>query len=178
MFVWTGILLYNQLNELKNRAIQIEKELDFKLSCHNLPSHISLKISFFIEDDKFDEVVEDLTNFYHHLLPFTVECEGIEKEDEVVWLRMKENVLLKCAQLSLNSLLERHFNIPLHPYDCDFKFHSTLFMSDEKQKIATAYELIKEQPFPEKLTVNRFVIGKSENGMIGSYSIHNEITIY
>lgn len=177
MFVWTGILLDNQLCELKNKAMQIENELDFKPSCHTLPSHISLKISFFIDDDKFDKVVEDITDFYHHLLPFTVECEGIEKEDEIVWLRIKENVLLKCAWLSLNSLLERHFNIPLHPYDCDFKFHSTLFMGKEEQKTTTAYELIKNHPFPEKLTVNRFVIGISEKGMIGSYSIHKEIAI-
>ena len=54
MFVWTGILLDNQLEELKNDAIKIEKELGLKLSCHELPSHISLKISFFIEDEKFD----------------------------------------------------------------------------------------------------------------------------
>ena len=65
MFVWTGILLDNQLCELKNKAMQIENELDFKPSCHTLPSHISLKISFFIDDDKLDELVEDLISIIH-----------------------------------------------------------------------------------------------------------------
>ena len=177
MFVWTGILLEDQLNELKDKARKIEGDLKFPLSCHELPSHISLKISFFVEDDKFDKVVEELTNLYHHLLPFTVECDGIQKEGQIVWLRMKENVLLKCAQISVNSLLERRFNVPLHPYDCDFKFHSTLFMDNDKERIDSAYELIKDQTFPKNLSVNKFIIGKSNTGELGTFSIHKQITI-
>ena len=141
-----------------DKARKIEGDLKFPLSCHELPSHISLKISFFVEDDKFDKVVEELTNLYHHLLPFTVECDGIQKEGQIVWLRIKENVLLKCAQISVNSLLERHFNVPLHPYDCDFKFHSTLFMDNDKERIDSAYELIKDLTFPKTLSVNKFII--------------------
>jgi hypothetical protein len=90
---------------------------------------------------------------------------------------MKPNELLTCMQYSLNHLLLREFNIPLHPYDSDFKFHSTLFLNCDKQKIEKAYQFIKNEEFPKNLKASKFVIGTSNTGEIGTYSVHKEICI-
>ena len=177
MFIWTAILLDKQLEKLKNKARKIENELNLKPSCHELPSHISLKISFEVADEKFDDVANRITEFYHHLIPFEIECDCIGKEGEIVWLKMRQNELLTCVQYSLNQLLLREFDIPLHAYDCDFKFHSTLFLNDDEQKINKAFALIKNEDFPQKLKASKFVIGISKTGELGSYSVHKEICI-
>ena len=177
MFIWTAILLDEQLAELKNKARKIEEELNLKPSCHELPSHISLKISFEVADEKLDDIINRIDDFYHHLIPFEVECDCIEKEGEIVWLKMKQSHLLKCVQISLNELLLREFNVPLHPYDCDFKFHSTLFLNSDEEKIIQAFDLIKNETYPKTLKASKFVIGISQTGELGSYSVHKEICI-
>ena len=64
---------------------------------------------------------------------------------------------------------------PRHEYDLDFMFHTTLFMDDDTEKVAKAYEKVKDISVPDKLVASRFVIGTSESGDLGTYKIHKTI---
>lgn len=45
MYIWSGILVEDELETLKNSAIALEKELDIP-TLFDFPMHVSTKISF------------------------------------------------------------------------------------------------------------------------------------
>lgn len=53
MYVWIGIDMDNQLQEIKKKAIIIDNNMNFKNSCFTLPLHISLKTAFKVEKQQF-----------------------------------------------------------------------------------------------------------------------------
>ena len=73
------------------------------------------------------------------------------------------------------TVLEK-YNIPLHEYDLDYKFHTTLFMDDDWEKVKQAYRKIRHMKLPARLTAERFVIGVSASGALGTYRIYKTIT--
>ena len=64
MFIWVGIDVDSQLKEIKECTQTVENELRFKYSNFKLPLHISLKISFEVTDDMFENVIEDILEVY------------------------------------------------------------------------------------------------------------------
>ena len=71
----------------------------------------------------------------------------------------------------LNVLMQDRFGIALHPYDSDFIFHTTLFMDQDNDKLAHAYEMVRSIPLPTTLRVSRCLIGMSPSGKPGDYRI-------
>ena len=63
----------------------------------------------------------------------------------------------------------------MHEYDLDFKFHTTLFMDDDIQKVCQAYNLIENITLPNYFLINKFLIGQSDDGKLGSYKIINNV---
>ena len=57
------------------------------------------------------------------------------------------------------------------------KGSTTLFMDDDAEKTKKAYELIKSEPIPEKIYADGFLMGRSENGDLGTYKIFGKITV-
>ena len=177
MYIWIGILIDGQLDALRDRAIRIERELSLPLSCFTLPQHISLKISFFVDDADASRVIDSVEHFLEGQKPFSVEVRGIEREGNIVWVRMEEREELTALSLSLGKMLEREWGVGYHPYDLDFKFHSTLFMDDDPRRIAVAYERIKDTAVPERLLVDTFVIGTSHSGALGTYRVERTVSV-
>ena len=177
MYIWLGINVDGQLSDLRGRAEEIEKGLGVKNSCYTLPMHISLKISFPVSDELFDSIVNDVAGIYSSHQPFDVEVDGIENESVIVWIRMKENEKLNAIHDELNELLLRKYGVPLHEYDTDYKFHTTLFMDSDTDKMHAAYDAIKNEPVPKILRADRFIIGTSPSGALGTYSVYKEINI-
>lgn len=177
MFIWLGIDVDNQLLEIKKKANIIEKELNFNHSNFTLPFHISLKMSFNLDDSLFEKVLDDVLSIYQAIKPFEVEVKGIENNHTICWIRMKENEKLN----EIHDLLNKHFlekyNIPLHEYDLDYLFHTTLFMDEDENKINQAYLLIKNSSLPKLLRVNKMIIGGSPSGALGTYKVFKEITL-
>ena len=177
MYIWLGINVDGQLSDLRGRAEEIEKGLGVKNSCYTLPMHISLKISFPVSDELFDSIVNDVAGIYSSHQPFDVDVKGIENESVIVWIRMKENEKLNAIHDELNELLLRKYGVPLHEYDMDYKFHTTLFMDSDTDKMHAAYDTIKNEPVPKILRADRFIIGTSPSGALGTYSVYKEIKI-
>ena len=74
-------------------------------------------------------------------------------------------------------MLFEKYGVGLHEYDCDYKFHTTLFMENNEEKIRSAYETVKNVYLPEKISVNKLLIGVSESGKLGSYRVFREVNI-
>ena len=171
MYVWTGIDVERQLTAVKQRAWKINDALVFENFCTTLPLHISLKMSFWVDGAIVNEVMNTIEKYYATIEPFEISLKGIEDEGCIVWIRMDECAELNRVHDDLNRILSERYGVGLHEYDCDYKFHTTLFMGREEEKIHAAYAQIKDEPLPQKLVANRFVIGGSESGELGTYAV-------
>ena len=177
MYIWIGINVDDQLSGIKEKAAKIDREAEFKNSCFTLPLHISLKISFPAESADFQSVIDDITDYYRSIKPFEISVKGFEKDRNIVWIRMVNNREIDKIHDDLNEMLLSKYKVGLHEYDLDYKFHTTLFMDDDEDKISKAYELIRDVRLPKSLNINRFLIGISDSGNLGTYSIYREIKV-
>ena len=175
MYIWIGIDVDKQLQELKEKAKSIETKIGFERSNFTLPYHISLKISFEIDDCNLGQIVNDISDIYSEIEPFYIDVKEIEHHNTIVWIMMLKNRSLYRLHDRLNNFLLEKYNIPLHEYDTDYKFHTTLFMDDNSNKVSDAYEEIKDCRIPKRLLANKFVIGTSPNGEFGTYKVIKEI---
>ena len=175
MFIWLGIDVDDQLQGVKKKAMEIEQGIGFEKSNFTLPYHISLKISFEVNEMTFDDVVKDISEIYTKVQPFDVFVKGIELENSISWIMMHKNYHLDILHDSLNKILLEKYGVPLHEYDTDYKFHTTLFMDENADKVVAAYGLIRGEILPERLIANKFVIGVSSTGEFGTYRVIKEI---
>ena len=171
MFVWIGIDVDSQLEKIKKKAQAIEREIGFVNSNFTLPLHVSLKISFQIEDSLFDSVKADIISIFDEFDSFEIDVRGIEFENNICWIRMERNNSLDGIHDRLNSVMLEKYGIPLHEYDLDYKFHTTLFMDSDCGKVARAYDMLGDVYIPSKLLADKFVIGTSEKGALGTYRV-------
>lgn len=177
MYIWVGIDVDSQLWDIKHTAYSAEKEIGFKNSNFTLPLHISLKISFPVDDGIYLDVVQALTEYFKTLSPFEICVKGIENETSIVWIRMSHNETLNKIHDKLNSMLLDSYGVGLHEYDGDYKFHTTLFMEDNNEKTDIAYDKVKNIKIPEKLIANKFVIGISDTGALGTYRVFRTVKV-
>ena len=177
MYIWTGIDVDSQLSDVKSRAIAVNKELGLEHFCFTLPFHVSLKMSFEPSAEDESKIISTMTSILLSEKPFDLEIQGFELDSNIAWIRMKESAKLNGLHDRLCSVLSENFGIALHEYDLDYKFHTTLFMDDNTDKVSAAFNRIKDQKLPTKLRVNRFVIGTSQSGALGTYSIFREIIL-
>ena len=171
MFVWVGIDVDGQYDEIRAKAMEVDKEMCFKHSCFTLPMHISLKISFEIDKNQFENIVETILSVYENIKPFEIPVKRVENHGNICWIRMWDNASLNALSAQINGILAENHGIPLHEYDLDFQFHTSLFMDDDHGKVDAAYNQVKDVKLPEKLIANRFVIGTSESGRLGTYKV-------
>ena len=177
MYIWIGIDVNDQLEALRSRGKEIEDKIGFSNSCYTLPYHISLKISFEVDNDIYSQVIMDILNYYNTINPFELDVRGIENEGTIAWIRMKENHILNQIHDDLDLLLLNKYGIPRHEYDLDYKFHTTLFMDSNSEKVMMAYDQIKGFELPKTLMVNKMLIGSSETGALGTFKITHNVKI-
>ncbi len=175
MYIFLAIDVDNQFSEIKNKASIIDENIGFQNSCFTLPMHISLKASFKIDSSNFDSVIEEVVNYYSSIQSFKIDIYRLEMYDNIVWIRMCRNRELDKAHDDINRILLEKHNIGLHEYDLDYKYHTTLFMDDNTHSIKEAYNLINKTELPQNIMANQFIIGVSETGELGSYSIYRKI---
>lgn len=178
MYIWAAINVDNQLQTQKRIVKDIEKDISFNESNVSLlPLHISLKISTEINEEIEDEVRKDIADILRSTPRFNIDVEGVENSGTVVWIKMKENNELKSLHEKLCVLFKEKFNVPLHQFDDGFVFHSTLFLDSDVEKIKKAYMKVKNIALPQTLVAQKFIIGSSKNGEIGTYSVDQEIDV-
>ena len=177
MFIWVGINVEEQLKETRMAVDGVFERIDISNVTCQLPLHISLKISFEIKNEVFDSVLNDIIDIYNAQKPFEIKVKGIEKHENIMWIRMYSNEDLEALATSLNVMLRDKYGVPLHEYDLDFIFHTTLFMDDDAEKINAAHNLLGDLKLPQTLTANTFVIGKSETGENGTYMVYKTVRV-
>ncbi len=177
MYLWLAINLDDQLSLLREQAEQIEKRLTTENTVFGLPLHVSLKISFFVPDDMVKTVVNTIKDYYLKIIPFYILPFGIERENSIVWIRMKESEQLCKIHNDLDDLLSCKYGIKQHMFDLDFKFHTTLFMDSDSEKVELAYNLLKNIEIPGALAANELIIGSSNSGKIGTYKVDHYVKI-
>ena len=74
-------------------------------------------------------------------------------------------------------ILNEKFNIPYHPFDIDYVFHTTLFMNSDNDIIAKGYEKLKDVKLPKEIHIHRFLVGYSLDGSPESYQVSKEIEV-
>ncbi len=175
MYIFIAIDVDNQLLEIKNKSKIIDKNIEFINSCFKLPLHISLKTSFKVDSSIFDNVINDITNYFLSIKPFRIDIYKLEMYDNIIWIRMNRNKELDKTHDELNKLLLEKYNIRMHEYDLDYKYHTTLFMDDNVNNIKEAYSFINKENLPKSIIANNFIIGVSQTGKLGSYKIYKRI---
>ncbi len=177
MYVWIGIDVDSQYDEIKVVTKRAEEEIGFDHSNFTLPLHVSLKISFPVANEEFNSIFDTINYLLASQSKFVFEVKGVELHENICWIRMNESDELNRLSEVINiTLLEKH-GIPLHEYDLDYQFHTTLFMDDDSAKVRAGYDRIKDVPLPKTLVANRFVIGTSETGDLGTYKVVERIDV-
>ena len=171
MYIWVGADVDSQLGEIKDLTKKTEEALGIVPSTLTLPLHISLKISFCVDNRIVDDVIESLSEIYETIKPFYVRTKKIEHRGKLVWIRTKKSAKLDSIHNRLDKVLNEKHSVELHDFDRHYLFHTTLFMCEDKEKSGTAYEAVKEAPLPQKLRIDRLVIGQSPDGTAGTYKV-------
>lgn len=171
MYIWAAIDIDDQLQEQKEAVKRIEKEIGFAQSDISLlPLHISLKISSEVKKEDENNLTEDIKALLRTVRPFAIEVDKTELNGNIIWIRMKENPKLKYLHDALCDIYAG-YGIALHAYDMDFRYHSTLFLDGDEDKIREAFGKIKNMALPEKIIADQFIVGSSPDGKVGSYSV-------
>ena len=90
---------------------------------------------------------------------------------------MRRTKKLNLLHDSINNLLKSQiWHRSCTAYDLDYIFHTTLFMDDNTKEVYAAYDRIKTQNLPDRLTADRFLIGTySKSGELGTYTVLKEV---
>ncbi len=177
MYIWVAIDVNEQVIKLREVAENYIKEHGLSSTTFSLPFHISLKISFQVPDDKIEEVVSDICDFYKSLKPFQIKIKGIEKSGQIVWITMQDSYELADIHKKLDEMLLEKYGVAQHGFDKDFIFHTSVLMLNNEEEIARAYDAIKGTNIPKTLRAERFIIGSSNLGLAGTYSVVEEIDL-
>ena len=177
MHVWLGIDLDSQLQQLKSLVAQIRAKTGMPLENPTFPMHTSLKISFQIDDDLLPKVVNDLSNYFATQKPFQLQLDQPECHPNIAWLLYKPHPQLVQISNHLNNYLLANYNVPLHEYDTDFKYHSTLFLDGTPEQIAQGFDVLKQFPLPQKVTANTFCIGTSDSGANYTFDVIRRVVV-
>ena len=171
MYIWVGADVDSQLGEIKELTKKTENALRIAQSTLSLPLHISLKISFCVDDRIVGEVIDSVSEIYDTVKPFQVRTKKIEHRGKLVWIRMKKSAKLDSIHNRLDKMLNERHGVELHDFDNHYLFHTTLFMCEDKEQSGAAFEAVKKAPLPKKLRIDRLVIGTSPDGTVGTYQV-------
>ncbi len=177
MYIWVAIDVNEQVNKLREVAENYINERGLSSTTFTLPFHISLKISFQISDDKFEDAVSDIREFYKSLKPFEIKTKGIERAGSIVWITMQDSDELVDIHKKLDEMMFEKYGVLQHDFDKDFKFHTSVLALNDAVDILKAYDAIKDTDIPKTLNAESFIIGSSAEGLAGTYSVIEEIEL-
>lgn len=176
MFLWIGCKLPEEFeHEIRQHCLALNAQIGLDTAAFALPQHVSLKISF--DTDRAAEILEDLAQFASNQAPFSVRIMGVEQFGNILWMPIAENRSLQQLHDLLDIRLESSFGIPQHEFDKCFKFHSTLFMDTDLEKVSQMHTALKDYPIDRELTVDTFLLGESETGKPGTCRIVRQIKV-
>ncbi len=171
MNIWVAVDASEALASLRNQALALAQTIGLSPAPYTLPQHISLKISFPIDDALADDVIEAMTSLLEKTPSFPIEPERIEQNGTILWLVCRASDALRSLHNALDRMLSERYQIPQHPFDLAFCFHSTLAIDSDEEKIRTAADALTASSVPTAFVARRFLIGTSPDGAAGTYSV-------
>lgn len=175
MYIWVALDLSSALSSLRSRAMLENRTIGLSEVAFSLPQHISLKISFSVDDGVSDQVIGAISEALKDIAPFSVALQGLERLSGLLWVRAREDMTLRTLHERLDTLLSEQFGIEQHPFDSAFAFHSTLFQDENEAGLDRMMTRLSDALLPACVTPDGFLIGISPSGKAGSFSVVSKI---
>lgn len=174
MYLWMAVDLAGQLEEIRRRALKENEKIGLSEAAFTLPAHVSLKISFPVAGEASESVQQEAAEIFRRMPPFSIRVKGLQQGPGVLWIAMEENEKLRLLHEKMVALAAE-YGAPAHPFDLDFCYHSTLFLSGETEKLALMEKALEEVRLPGCVPAAGFLIGGSESGKPGEYRVFRRI---
>ena len=171
MYIWIACDISESYGRVREKCIENNRDLHINELAFLLPQHISLKISFRVDDSVSENVISEVASYLSDQPAFDIGEPVPELFGNILWLRFPEAGIMQELHSQLDSQLSDKFGIPRHEFDCDFIFHSTLFIDDNVDLLRKMYKRMSGIPLPKSTIINRFIIGSSDSGEAGTYSV-------
>ena len=174
MYIWIGCKLPEEFEqEIRNHCLALNEKIGLDTVAFTLPQHISLKISFAVEQPTL--ILEELSAFLGQQSAFAVRMKNPERAGNILWLPVEENECLKRLHEELDIRLKAQFGVVQHPFDQAFLFHSTLFIDEDVSKITRMEKMLANTSWEREVWVDTFLLGISETGKPGTYRVIKQI---
>lgn len=161
MYVWVGCDVNPKFLEYREKVKEFNADLKLSGQALNFPQHISLKITFEMDEDVAKHCIKDMIEFLKEAKPFTAKADKLElTDDNIIWLKMVENEQFKYLHEELDQIAIS-YAVKQHAFDKNFIFHSTVIMDDDREKLEKMFERLQGVPYPEELKINTFLVGHS-----------------
>lgn len=165
MYIWVGCDINPKFIEYREKVKELNAELNLSETALKLPQHISLKITFEMDEEIAKHCIKDIIELLKTAKPFTAKIEELElRGDGIIWLRVQENEEFTALHKELDEIAISYAVKP-HALDKQFIFHSTVIMDGDKERLAIMYEKLKDIPYPEELKINTFLVGHSDDNI-------------
>lgn len=174
MHLWTAVDAEGALEAIQQRALLENQKIGLPEIAFLLPAHVSLKISFFVPPAQAEAAIGEMAAILRAQPAFDIRVQGIERIPGCLWIRMEENAALQSLHQKMVALGEK-YGAPPHPFDLNYHYHATLFLSDDAEKMAWMEALLQHFPLPQVIRADRFIIGGSDTGAMGSYRVYQKI---
>jgi 2'-5' RNA ligase len=170
MYIWIACDVSESLSCIRKACVLKNQELLLDETAFSLPQHISLKISFEVANTISDDVIGFVSEYLSEQPELVLDAPSPELYGSILWLKFSEDPELLRMHRELDDSLLHKFAVQQHEYDKDFKYHSTLFI-DSSSDLEPMYRFVSCLGMPEKIKIDRFIIGVSESGKAGEYSV-------
>ena len=109
MYIWIGIDVDEQVKNIREKVREQEILSGVEKSNLTLPFHISLKMSFPMEEARAAAVMDAVEAYLRTIKPFEIPVAGIEYHTTITWIRMRENPALDRIHDGLDAMLAERF---------------------------------------------------------------------
>ena len=170
MYIWIGCAVPEDIAApLRAYCLECNRSLGLSTVAFTLPQHISLKISFSVDEP--EPVLDYLESTLSLQSRFEAGFTEVSRLGSILWCSVDQNPRLQQLHQQLDTLLQTHWGVTPHPFDLDFQFHSTLFLDSDEGKLEQMCSLLQRYPLPETFPVTTCLLGTSPDGTPGSYQV-------
>ena len=160
MYVWIGCDINPKFFEFREKVKALNADIGASETALNFPQHVSLKITFEMDDEIAKHCIKDIIELLKGAKSFVAKTQQMELKDGIIWIRVEENEQFKALHEELDQIAIS-YAVKQHEFDKNFIFHSTVIMDEDNEKLSALYEKIKDIPYPEELKINTFIVGHS-----------------
>ncbi len=163
MYIWVGCDINAKFIEYREKVKEFNADLNLSERAFNLPQHISLKITFEMDDEIAKHCIKDIIGLLKEQKPFIARVGKPEmRDDGIIWLKMEENEQFTALHNELDEIAISYAVKP-HALDRQYIFHSTVITDENQEKLSAMFEKVKALPYPEELKINTFLVGTSDD---------------